>query len=97
MSTGSAYLYHTSHPSSAGEVQHCFPTELRPKEGDTQASAKEAGNKPIISATTPLHCLPTWVSLNFGIGQSTPVYTVALWVPIRMWYLTLSHENYTFM
>ncbi len=28
MSTGSAHLYHTTHPSSAGEVQHCFPTEL---------------------------------------------------------------------
>ena len=32
---------------------------LRPKEGDTQASAKEAGNKPILSAALPLHCLPT--------------------------------------
>ncbi len=30
--------------------------------GDTQASAKEAWNKPIISATLPLRCLPTWVS-----------------------------------
>ncbi len=28
MSTGSAHLYHTTHPSSAGEVQHCFPSEL---------------------------------------------------------------------
>ena len=28
MSTSSAYLYHTAHPSSAGEVQLCFPTEL---------------------------------------------------------------------
>ena len=28
MSTGSAHLYHTTHSSSAGEVQHCFPTEL---------------------------------------------------------------------
>ncbi len=28
MSTGSAHLYHTTHTSSAGEVQHCFPTEL---------------------------------------------------------------------
>ena len=74
MSTGSAHLYHTTHSSSAGEVQHCFPTEfalhlhfyliwpnLRPKEGDTQASAKEAGNKPILSAALPLRCLPTWV------------------------------------
>ncbi len=57
MSTGSAHLYQTTHPSSAGEVQHCFPTELEP----AQASAKEAGNKHIISATLPLHCLPTWV------------------------------------
>ncbi len=36
------------------------PHWIRQKEGDTQASAKEAGNKPIISATRPLHCLPTW-------------------------------------
>ncbi len=53
MSTGSAHLYHTTHPSSAGEVQH------------TQASAKEAENKPIISAMLPLHCLPTWVVTIF--------------------------------
>ncbi len=75
MSTGSAHLYHTTHPSSAGEVQHCFPTELpltsapflwRPKEGDTQASAKEAGNKPILSAALPLRCLPTWVGIAVG-------------------------------
>ena len=65
MSTGSAHLYHTTHPSSAGEVQHCFPTELRPKEGDTEASAKEAGNKPISSAALPLRCLPTWDIMQY--------------------------------
>ncbi len=60
MATGSAHLYHTTHPSSAGEVQHCFLTELRPKEGDTQASEKEAGNKPVLSAALPLRCLPIY-------------------------------------
>ncbi len=49
MSAGSAHLNHTTHPSSAGEVQHCFATESplgstpflrRPQEG-----AKEGGNK----------------------------------------------------
>ncbi len=38
-----------------------FQCGIRPKEGDTQASAKESGNKPIISAVLPLRCLPTWV------------------------------------
>ena len=33
---------------------------IRPKEGGTQASAKEAGNKPILSVAPPLRCLPTW-------------------------------------
>ncbi len=28
MLTGSAHLYHTTHPSSAGVLQHCFPTEI---------------------------------------------------------------------
>ncbi len=38
-----------------------FQCWIRPKEGDAQASAKEAGNKPILSAALPLRCLPTWV------------------------------------
>ena len=61
MSAGSAHFNHITHPSSALEVQHCFPTDflIRPKEGGTQASAKEAGNKPTLSATLPLRCLPT--------------------------------------
>ncbi len=41
-----------------------FRCGIRPKEGDTQASAIEAGNKPILSAALPLRCLPTptWVA-----------------------------------
>ncbi len=69
MSTGSAHLYHTTHPSSAGKVQHCFPTK-----GDTQASAKEAGNKPIISATLPLHCLTTWVYTPCPQKEASPFH-----------------------
>ncbi len=60
MSTGSAHLYHTTHPSSTAFPLNYHWPALRPKEGDTRASAKEAGNKPIINATLPLHCLPTW-------------------------------------
>ena len=37
-----------------------FQCGIRPKEGDTQASAQEASNKPILSAALPLRCLPTW-------------------------------------
>ncbi len=35
------------------------------KKGGTQASAKEAGNKPTLSAMLPVHCLPTWVKPYF--------------------------------
>ena len=39
----------------------------------TQASAKEAGNKPILSAALPSRCLPTWVASHlkyiFFIGM----------------------------
>ncbi len=78
------------YPPQQGEVQHCFPTRLplssipflrseiwllRPKEGDTQASAKEA-DKPILSAGLPLHCLPTWVtSLDTVTEWSITVYS----------------------
>ena len=58
-----------------------FQCGIRPKEGDTQASAKEAGNKPILSAALPLRCLPTWVHMleaklfiifcRFGSGVCT--------------------------
>ncbi len=45
---------------------------MKPKEGDTQASAKEAGNKPILSAALPFRCLPTWklALANFSFCQS---------------------------
>ena len=41
-------------PAAQGKCSTVFPLNY------TQASAKEAGNKPIISATLPLRCLPTW-------------------------------------
>ncbi len=59
---------------SAALFSHWITTDqrsTRPKEGDTQASAKEAGNKPIISATLPLHCLPTWAGNWWLILQDT--------------------------
>ncbi len=43
-STGGGHFNHTTHPSSTGEVQHC----LRRKAGGTQASEKEADNKPTL-------------------------------------------------
>ena len=50
---------------------------IRPKEGDTQASAKEAGNKPILSAVLPLCCLPTWVITWFCHKASQmPLYVI---------------------
>ncbi len=62
-------------------LPHYPPQQRRrsAKEGDTQASAKEAGNKPIIliSATLPLHCLPTWVSIK---GMSQWLELFFLWV-----------------
>ncbi len=42
-----------------------FECGIRPKEGDTQASAKEAGNKPFLSAALHLCYLPTWVALHY--------------------------------
>ncbi len=48
-------------PVHSKQMRLTLVHSIRPKEGDTQASAKEAGNKPIISATLPLRCLPTWV------------------------------------
>ncbi len=44
---------------------------IRPKEGDIQASVKEAGNKPILSAALPLHCLPTWGVIKEEFNQTT--------------------------
>ena len=75
----------TTHPSSSGEVQHCFPTELpltstpflrRPKGGGTQASAKEAGDKPTLSATLPLRCLRTWESVYESVSNTFEAFTV---------------------
>ncbi len=38
----------------------------------TQASAKEAGNKPILSAALPLRYLPTWVHSPGVLCSSSP-------------------------
>ena len=42
-----------------------FQWGIRPKEGDTETSAKEAGNKSISSAALPLRCLPTWDIMQY--------------------------------
>ncbi len=53
MSAGSARLDHSINPSTEGEVQHCFLTELahfQPEEGGTQTNAKEAYSKCFLCA-----------------------------------------------
>ncbi len=58
MSTGSAHLYHTTHPSSAGEVQHCFPTEL------PLGSVVPACTSEIVQCIEVLHCTGTANALH---------------------------------
>ncbi len=61
MSAGIVHLHHITHPSSTGEVQHCFPTEL-------PLAQSSAGNKPTLSS----YALPTEMDIAALTGCFMP-------------------------